>query len=205
MENPRGIGAPLPRQAEERWWKVYGPKGAEPLEVVFYDRIWLGKWTHYDNGTFPCDETPDCPGCNQEKRKKEIGNRWTGYMAGWSKGHGEECVIAITEFAANQLLPHYQKNGTLRGCHCKLYRKSGKKKQQPAKNAPVWVEVIDWKKDDLVPQPFPVSYSINRMWGIHKRFVENGYKPLHVKKPSPAMPPVSDPVRVTFDPEVEGL
>lgn len=172
MVDDRGFGVPLPSTGEDRWYKVYGLRGEGPERFGFYGRIWLGKLTHFDDCTFPCDETPTCKGCNQKNGTKAIGNRWNGYIAGYSFHHKEDCVIALTEGAANQLLPTYKQRGTLQGLVIELYRKRKDRNKPPAKNAPVWVRELEKNDPAKSPQPFPIEYSILRMWGIHAAFTE---------------------------------
>lgn len=169
------LNAPVPPVSEKRWWKVFGVKNADSLDVVFLADKWVGCWTHYDGATFLCDRTPDCRGCRTGEGKKPLGSRWNAYIASYSFTHRIECIVHLTENAARQLLPLMAEKKALRGLHVRLARKRPEAgERSPAKNAPVVVKAIKWHLVETLPPAFPVVDSLIRMWGVSEAFIERG-------------------------------
>lgn len=156
----------MPRYSEERWWKVYSVPQHGILRVTILSVSFFGKWSHYDGHSYPCDETPTCKGC-----QSKTGNRWTGYVAAMSHTHSEQCVIALSEGACQQLRAGVLDKGqNLRGLELTLARKAGKRSGKAEKNSPVLVGFVKRHSSDDLPPEFHVGHSVNRMWGVHMSY-----------------------------------
>lgn len=159
-------GAPIPREGQERWWKVYGPEENNVLRLVLLAPTFTGLWTHWSGAVLRCEESPDCPFC-----QSQMPNRWTGYIAAYSFTHKEEIVAALTQAAANELVPVLERGESLRGLSVELFRKRpvAGKKQKP--NARVYCRILGREPEEKCPGEFEIISSLNRLFGMNARFI----------------------------------
>lgn len=99
---------PEPRTyAEIRLIRV--PTGGLLQGIITSEEV-LGCPTHWDNfRTQPCDG-PDCELC-----KKGKPSRWQGYISLFNQLNGHQCVVQLTDLAAQQLDQFRRRYGHIRG------------------------------------------------------------------------------------------
>lgn len=163
MIAPRG--APLPRDGERRWYKVYSVPQTDALHFICLSPIWDGHWSHWDGvRAYRCTEIEGCEGCR-------IGHqhRWTGYLAGMELGRRRgEMVAALTPGACLYIDKRViQHKLDLRGIEMRATRMKRKEDSIAAKNAAVSVELIRRHPLATLAPEFEVLPSVLRMWGIH--------------------------------------
>lgn len=162
-----GEGAPLPSKTEKRWWKIIAPIDHVPLAVTFLSETFQGFYVHYIpeiNKNLPCPRSANCFMC-----KRGSVPRWSGYAACWSTNHKDAKIVALTEYAARQLLPWLTERKTLRGAQAILQRHpqhGGVRK----KNDPVRVTFKGMTDGAKLPAAFDVLHSLERMWGCNLAF-----------------------------------
>jgi hypothetical protein len=159
---PINDGAPIPREGQERWWKVYGPEDDKVLRMVFLAPTFTGRWTHWDGAVQSCEESPDCPFC-----KAGSPPRWTGYIAAYSFTHKDEIVAALTRAACEDLIPILERGESLRGLTVELFRKRPPQGKKTKPNARVYCRVIGREPEEKCPQPFEIVSSLNRLFGMN--------------------------------------
>lgn len=192
MRDAFETGGSLPGKGGKRWWKVYGVKNTMRLKGVILGKVWTVAWTHYDGATTLCSRSPDCRLCKRAAIGDPVGSRWNAYIAFYSFSHHEECVLHLTEGAAEQLDKVLKEKATLRGQGVELYRKPPKdlkEGQFPPKNAPVIVERKQWYGEDQIVPAFPIIDSIIRMWGVSEAFIARGLKTIAEQQTQGHLPP----------------
>lgn len=99
---------PEPRTyAEIRLLRV--PTGGILQGIITSETV-VGTPTHWDNcRTQPCDG-PDCELC-----KKGRPSRWQGYISLFNQVNNRQCVVQITDLAAQQLEQFRRQYGHIRG------------------------------------------------------------------------------------------
>lgn len=180
MVAPSNPGAPLPHPSNKRWWNVVAPQGMVPLYALILSDSFHGVWTHWlinpatkRGMTLPCDNTDQCELCKPPQRRP---NRWTGFVAAYSRSHNADKVVALSEGAARQLLPVLERRGTLRGCVVELRR------WKPHENAPVHVKVLEERDPKKCQPAFDVYDSLSRLWGVNMDFYK---RTAHPHQPHP--------------------
>lgn len=163
---PLNEGAPMPRDGQERWWKVYSPVGYTPLRVVFLAPTFTGKWTHWNGAQLPCYETPDCRHC-----KDGLPIRWAAYIAAYSLTHKEEIICALTRAACGDLVPTLESGESLRGLTVELHRKRPPEGKKPKPNDRVYCRIMERMAEEKCPKEFEIESSLNRLWGVNESFI----------------------------------
>ena len=164
----RGRGVPLPPLEEKPWWKVIAPIGQNVLGVTFLDECWIGYPMHYVeeiNKNLPCTQNRDCFMCRRGRVP-----RWSGYAAVHSANHRAEKILALTQWAAAQLLPYIERRGTLRGLVVDFQRRPAKQDGLAKRNDKVHVTVKGVKNAEILPPAFNVLPSLEKMWGCNLAF-----------------------------------
>lgn len=166
--NEQNDGAQLPIRAGLRWFEVFSPTHAHPIDAVLLADRFFGQWTHYvDKRVIPCPQNENCLFC-----RNGTAPRWTGYIAALRNKPRKEIVISLSEGAARQLLAMKNEHGRLRGLQCTFVRrqvtdKSGKLRV----NAPVDVKLFAVVKGEGLPPAFDIHDSLSRLWGIHQEWL----------------------------------
>lgn len=92
-------------------------KPAGKIEGAITCHTVLGVNLHFvGNRTLPCTK-PNCPGCDQERRKI-----WEGYLSIWTRSPSRHIITALTPGAALMLSDEAQDRDALRGWYIRITR-----------------------------------------------------------------------------------
>lgn len=153
---PRWTNEP-PADLDRFSFRIVRTPAAKPLLAIATSTDVCGCCTHFINSrTIPCEGPPNCPAC-----KEGYSWRWHGYLSAVLTDTLEHVLFEFTAASSQTFKTYLTAHSTMRGCHFKATRPSGK----PNGRVLIAAKPTDEQRTRL-PDPPNIQQILSHIWNV---------------------------------------